>query len=217
MGTSSATEIRKFDRKDRDAVRRICCDTALMGEPGQAFFDGDDILADALTMYFTDFEPGSCFVAETAGTVTGYLIGAKDSRVLGRIFREKILLRLLYKALRAGALLKKKNMIFIMHVLASAFRGEFNDPDFFKAYPATLHINLAQGWRGRGIGVRLITAYVQYLVAAGVRGVRLCTMSDGAALFFEKQGFRLLYRSRRSYFRYLLRKDIPVYIYGKVL
>ena len=74
------TIIRQFKPEDRGSVRDISWETAFLGEPADAFFSGKEILADFLTQYFTDYEPGSCFVAVSANRVVGYLIGSTDCR-----------------------------------------------------------------------------------------------------------------------------------------
>jgi len=209
--------IRQYQKADRDFVRKIAYNTAFMGDPADIFFEGKEILADFLTQYFTDYEPESCFVAQTHGRVIGYLIGAKNTSRLMRIFQVKILSRLLIQAVIKGALLKKKNIMFIFHYLMSFLCQEFKMPDFAKSYPATLHINLEENWRNLKIGSRLITTYLDYLAKAQIRGVYLATLSDRASEFFRKRGFNLLYRGSRSYFRYILHKDVPIYIYGKEL
>ena len=56
--------IRKFEDKDRAAVRKICCDTADRGEPIERFFPDREVAADLLTGYYTDYEPSSTFVGE---------------------------------------------------------------------------------------------------------------------------------------------------------
>lgn len=206
--------IRKYNSRDRSAVRRICCETALMGEPSAIFFDDDEIFADALTAYFTDYEPESCFVAEYGNNVIGYLFGAKDVRRMDKIFADKIAMSLFIKVLRRGALIRKKNVKFLSRVLLSLVKGEFKAPAFSKDYPATLHININKKCRMTGIGSKLINAYLDYLRAQEVKGVHLATMSDKAGQFFKKQNFQLLFQGDRSYFRYFLDKNIPVYIYG---
>ncbi len=107
--------------------------------------------------------------------------------------------------------------IFFFHCLISFLRQEFIMPDFSKEYPACLHINLEENWRNLKIGSRLITTYLDYLAKAKIQGVYLATLSDRASEFFMKQGFNLLYKGSRSYFRYILHKDVPIYIYGKRL
>jgi len=42
-------------------------------------------------------------------------------------------------------------------------------------------------------------------------------MSDRAANFFLSVGFTQLYKGRRSYFRNILHRDVPLYIFGKLL
>ena len=206
--------IRKYNSRDRSAVRRICCETALMGEPSAIFFADDEIFADALTAYFTDYEPESCFVAEYNNNVVGYLLGTKDSKRMDKIFADKIALPLLFKTLRRGALIRKKNMKLLFFILLSLAKGEFKTPDFSKDYPAMLHINIIKEYRTAGIGSKLINAYLDYLKAQEIKGVHFATMSDKAGQFFSKLNFQLLFRGNRSYFRYFLDKDVPAYIYG---
>ena len=209
--------IRKYDSRDRPAVRRICCQTALMGEPSAIFFDDDEIFADALTAYFTDYEPESCFVAEYDTNVIGYLIGTKDASHMDKVFADKIAAPLLIKALRRGTFFRKKNVKLLLCVLLSLLKGEFKIPAFSKDYPAVLHINIAKEYRMAGIGSKLINAYLDYLRALGIRGVHLATMSDKAGQFFKKQNFQLLFQGERSYFRYFLNKNVQIYIYGMKL
>jgi hypothetical protein len=63
----------------------------------------------------------------------------------------------------------------------------------------------------------LVASYLDELKAGEIPGVHLATLSDEAGSFFSKQGFSLLYQSHRSYFRHILHRDTPVYIYGKKL
>ncbi len=214
---NSGVVIRKYQASDRAQVRQICCDTAFMGKPSSLFFDGDDLFADCLTRYFTDYEPESCFVAEKEGKVVGYLIAAKDVSRMGKVFAHKIALKLLARAVFTGVFFRKKNIIFLGNCLRSMLRGEFRQPDVSGEYPATLHINAAEGSRGQGIGSQLIRECLVYLKGEAVKAVHLATMSEEAARFFESSGFTLLFSRQRSYFRHLLDRDFSVYVYGKKL
>lgn len=53
------------------------------------------------------------------------------------------------------------------------FRGDF--ADLARRFPAHLHINLAPAYRSRGIGVRLIEAFVARAAAAGAAGAHVVT------------------------------------------
>lgn len=217
MPVESVINIRKFEAKDRQDIRRIVHDAAFMGEPASVFFDAREAMSDALTLYFTDYEPESCFVVDAGNKVVGCLIGTKDKIAAEKLISAKIGFRLLWDALISGAFLKKKNIVFIYNALLSMIKGEFRMPDFAKEYPAILHINIDKEYRGLGIGTRLIEAYLSYLRQKGVFAVHLATMSEKATQFFTKQGFVLLFSGKRSYFRHIIGKDVPLYVYGKKL
>jgi GNAT superfamily N-acetyltransferase len=212
---SEEIKIRKFKIDDRAAVREINYNTALLGDSAVKFFDDQDIFTDALTCYFTDYEPQACFVAESGKEIAGYLIGAKDTAVMDRIVGGRIILPLVSKAFLRGTFFKSKNILFLLDCARSFVRGEFFAPSFHGDYPATLHINLRAGFRGQALGGRLIEAYLDYLEGEGVKGVHLCTMADKAAEFFTAQGFTLLHEGKRSYFRRYLGRDVTSRIFGK--
>jgi ribosomal protein S18 acetylase RimI-like enzyme len=209
--------IRPYQEHDRAAVREIAYATAYFGNSGQAFFSDPEILSGVLTAYFTDYEPDSCFVAETDNTVIGYLIGSKNADQITRCFLTRIFPGLVLKSIWRGTIFNFKNLKFIYHFLQSYFNGEFELPDTIKLYPATLHINVRDGYRNSGIGAKLIETYCQFLIQQKVEGVHLQTMSENASRFFQQQGFVILKQGNRTYFRYLLNKDIPIYLCGKKL
>ncbi|MEI8348970.1 MAG: GNAT family N-acetyltransferase [Candidatus Omnitrophota bacterium] len=209
--------IRKFEVKDRQVVRSIIHDAALMGDSASLFFEGREIISDALSLYFTDYEPESCFVAEVNSVVAGCLIGAKNKTVSEKVIAVKISPRLFWKALNMGAFLQKKNIIFIFRCVSGLFTDGLKTPDVTKEYPATLHINIKKEFRGLHVGSNLMGAFLEYLKENKISGVHLATMSDAAANFFSKHGFELLYKGKRSYFRHILHRDVPLYLYGKKL
>lgn len=209
--------IRKFKSEDRRAVRRISCETAFLGELSGVFFDDNEILSDILTLYFTDFEPDSCFVAVDAKRVIGYIIGSKNAKKMNNVFIKKILPQLINRSLRKGLFLRPNNLRFFLRIAASFLKGEFFAPDFSKSYPATLHINIDKDYRGEKLGEQLIARYLVFLGSESVSGVHFGTMSEGAKKFFLKVGFSILHKSKRSYMRYYLKQDVPYYVFGKIL
>jgi len=209
--------IRKYKASDKESVRKIAFDTALMGQSANLFFEDEEIMQDFLTGYFLDYEPESAWVAESEGEVIGYLLGAKDDQIVNKVAGKKILPRLLIKAVKRGVIFKKKCRAFIFHSIKSLLKGEFKSPDFYVDYPAVLHVNIEDGFRGQGIGSKLINIYLDYLKSHNVKGVHFATLSDRAANFYDKLGFELLYKKSRSYLRYVLGKDINCYVYGMKL
>ncbi|MFQ5952508.1 MAG: GNAT family N-acetyltransferase [Candidatus Omnitrophota bacterium] len=209
--------IRELQDKDRLDVRRISCETAFLKEAGSGLFDDDEILADALTAYFTDYEPGSCFVAEKDGKVIGYIIGSKNTTAMAKTFKFRIAPKLLLKSIRRGLFLKRGAWIFLLHCLASFLKGEFWVPDLSKEYPATLHINIDEDFRGLRLGTRLIEYYLGFLREKGIKGVHFGTSSEGAKTFFLKSGFELLFEGKRTFLKYAMGKDLSYYIFGRRL
>jgi GNAT superfamily N-acetyltransferase len=207
--------IRKFEKRDREQLRAISHDTAFMGQSAALFFEGREVICDALSLYFTDYEPESCFVAEVNSNLAGYLTGAKNKSAAEKVFKAKIMLPLFWKALSSGVFLKKKNIAFIFSCLKALIKGKLATPDFTKEYPATLHINIKKEFRGKHIGGALIKAYLDYLKEQKVSGVHLATLSQAGADFFSKQSFHLLYKGSRPYFTHILHKAAPLFIFGR--
>jgi len=209
--------IRKFNNCDREDIRRISCDTAFLEEPRKVFFDDDEILADALTLYFTDYEPDSCFVAVKNDKIIGYIIRTTDVKLMQKIFFIRIIPLLIIKALNKRIIFKRNTLNFLIHILLSLLKGEFIRPDFSKKYPATLHINIDKAFRRQNIGKQLIEYYLKFLKEKNVSGVHFGVISESAKEFFIKLGFNILFRSKLSYLRYYLGKFIPYYILGNLL
>lgn len=217
MVTSQKAVIRKFMPQDRPGVRRISCETAFLGLDRTKVFSDDEILADALTLYYTDYEPESCFVAEADRRVVGYIIGSKDIHAMNRMSNHILFPRLLAKAFRRGAFFSKANVRFFFYCLKSMLRGELSAPDFSKEFPATLHINIEEGYRKQGIGQRLIEAYLHDLKNNRVRGVHFGAFSGPGQNFFLKMGFEILFQSTRTYLAPYLGTETTVYVFGKRL
>ena len=149
--------------------------------------------------------------------MVGYFIGTKNSVVMNRVYHQRIIPRILVKAICKGTFLNNKTAKFIFYSLQGFLKGEFFTPDFSKQYPANLHINIEKEYRGSHIGRRLLEQYFQFLKENKIPGVMVGSLSEGARNFFERLGFHVLYQSRRSYLRYFLEKDIPYCILGKDL
>lgn len=194
-------------------MRRISTETAFPEGAGRVFSD-NEVLADALTRYFTDYEPESCFVAVRGQEVAGYITGAKDAAAMWQVFKAKIFFPLVLKALLRGVFLRPGNLRFFFHLLRSAAAGEFRAPDFSREYPAILHINIHRGLRGQGIGRALVERYLDHLRRLGIAGVSFGTLSGSAREFFLKTGFRELFRGRRSYFLPYTGKEANFFLFG---
>jgi ribosomal protein S18 acetylase RimI-like enzyme len=209
--------IRKYSKEDKADIRKICIETAFLEESNKIFFDDDELLADALTLYFTDYEPESCFVATQGNQVVGYIIGTINVKNAKKTFKLKILPILIYKFFLKGLFFKKISRTFLFNLSFSLLKGEFFIPDFTKQYPATLHINIDKNYRRDKLGSKLIETYLNYLKEKNIRGVYLSTLSEAATQFFIKMGFKPLLARQRNYLKYYFKKDMLYYVLGKTL
>src|SRR5688572_29185712 len=90
--------IRQYEPRDREIVRKLCCDTGFLGNPIDPVFGDRELFADFLTSYYTDAEPESSFVIEVDGEVSGYLLGCRKHGAQPTFFA-KALPKLIWKLL----------------------------------------------------------------------------------------------------------------------
>ena len=186
--------IRPYQKSDRPILRDICCDTANLGGPMESFFFDRQVFADLGTLYYTDFEPQSTWVAQVDQQVVGYLMGCLDTRRYLRITSWPIVPRVLLKAVIRGVFLRRQTWRFLGAAFKSLSLGGFKRHIPLEQYPAHLHIDLKADFRGQGIGGRLIEKFILQAKTKGLKGIHLTTREDNFSgrKFFEKNGFRLL-------------------------
>lgn len=192
--------LRKYFSSDRAAVREICCDTAYMGKPVENFFFDREIFADLIIKYYTDFEPGSFWVAENEGIVVGYLSGCLDTRRYIKIMKWHLVPSVLLKALLRGVFLRLQTYRLIYFSLKSLTMPGAKRSMPFDKYPAHLHIDIKSAFRGAHIGSSLMEKFLGQLKGSGIKGVFLSTLEDNlkARSLFEKMGFSV-YRKNPVY------------------
>ncbi|MGH7813869.1 MAG: GNAT family N-acetyltransferase [Candidatus Binataceae bacterium] len=200
--TSRDIAIRPFHRdppgarmEDRARIRMISCDTGIAGLPIELAWTAREVFADFWTIYYTDYEPESCFVAESGGQVVGYITGCLDTERFNRTMKSAIVPRILPKLVTTGAAFRPRNLRRMLALWRCFRRGELHEPDL-SAYPAHLHINLLDGYRGCGAGSRLMSTLLDYCRARGVAGIHLGSVSRRAIPFFARNGFVELSRRR---------------------
>lgn len=171
--------IRPYRPQDRDAVRRICFDTALLGDSIIDQYRDFESLADILTSHYTDVEPDYALVAEQDGKVVGYLLACRDvTRV-----SSPLLIALRHVLLR-GVCFRPGTIRFYLRslwdlllVLVSEKRPHV-DP---RLYTCHTHTNFAPGFRGAGISTEMHAHLFDRLKAEGVRGMQAEVIAENAA------------------------------------
>lgn len=189
----SEIQVRSYAQADRAALYRIAADTAFFGAPVEAYLDDRRLFCDAFYAYYTDLEPEHAWVAADGSEVVGFIVGSVDTRLKERRWRREVLPRVWGCLLRGGYRLGRRTRQYALRGLGAVLRGEVPHVDL-GVYPAHLHINVDERWRGQGLGRRLIDAYLGQLRALGVPGVHLNTTSlnEAACRLYERAGFRLL-------------------------
>lgn len=189
--------IRAYRPHDRAIIRRIACDTADLGRPIDSVFRDRDLVAEALTAYYTDYEPGSLWIAEHDARVVGYLTGCLESRRYWPVMARRVVPKIAGRALWRGSVWNRQVLWLLRAAWGTWKAGGLSRP-FPSEFPAHLHVNLEPEFRGRGAGAQLVDRFVQQLKAARVRGAHasVSERNEPACRFFERLGFVALRRDR---------------------
>lgn len=190
-------EIRRYEPRDRVAVREVCRATAYAGN-GDALLD-PRLFIDLMTRAWTDFGAGSLWVIEREGTVEGYLAGCFDRRRFTRIQTWHVVPPAVARALAGGLILRPglwRLVAGLPRFIAASRGGPRLD-----GFPCELHINLLPPVRGRKLGTQLVELFLKEMARREMPGVRATVYEDNepARRFFEHLGFRPL--GRRPGFR----------------
>lgn len=188
--------IRPYQRWDRESVRRISGDTANLGKPLETFFRDREIMVDALMDYYLDYEPSSCWVAESDGKVVGYLCGCLHHTRYLLITIFYVLPKTLGRALLRGVFCQPETWRLLKAGWMTLLKGGYSKHIPLEQYPVHLHINIQTEFRNRRIGPRLMEKFLGQVKSAGLKGVHAVTREEnkGACRFFEKMGFGVLGR-----------------------
>lgn len=188
--------IRNFQIKDKPAVREICCDTADKGKPVEGFFPDREIIADLVTRYYVEFEPESLWIADFNGQAVGYLSGCLNNARCQKISLSRIMPGVFLKSLLRRTFLKKQAWMLLSSGLKSLFLGGFNRKIPQGKYPGHLHVNIKEGFRNKGMGRKLVDAFLAQAVKNKLKGIQVSVREDNqdSVNFFEKLGFRIIGR-----------------------
>jgi L-amino acid N-acyltransferase YncA len=185
--------IRSYRSSDREAVRRLCCETGFLGEPIDPVYQDRELFADFLTTYYTDHEPESSFVLEANGEIRGYLMGSRRPLVNQLYaFQQNIALGL--RALVRYPRYNARSRRFIRWVLGNGWREVPAAPRRVPHF----HINLLPEARKMATTRALMSAYLSYLYRCGEKRVygQIVTFdSRRGEKMFERYGFKVLNRA----------------------
>ncbi len=185
--------IRPYQPADKNAIRELCCDTGHAGKPIDGVFPDREIFADFWTGYYTDHEPDAIWIAEIDGRVAGYVTGCFDENQRQRVMSTQILPRLLGKMFLKGLFWESR----VWSLIGSAMFPKKPEKmeTYFPRDPrcAHLHINIAPGAQGKGVGTLLIHQLEEQARSKGITMLLAETREDNvpANRFFERLGFHV--------------------------
>ena len=184
--------IRGYRRSDREAVRKLCCDTGFLGEPIDPVYEDRELFADFLTTYYTDHEPESSFVIDLDGEIYGYLLGCRRplrNQLYSFWQNISLFLKAAFRCYRYNA----RSRRFILWTLTNGWREVPAAPRRIPHF----HINLLPDARKMSTTRALMSAYLSYLYRCGekhVYGQIVTFESRRGERMFERYGFKVLNR-----------------------
>lgn len=194
METKNAYTIRNYRASDREAVRRLCCQTGFLGEPIDPVYEDRELFADFLTTYYTDHEPESSWVVEINGELRGYLLGCRKP-LLNQLYSFYQNICLSARALLRYGRYNEASRSFIRWLVMNGWREVPASPRRTPHF----HINLLPDARKIATTRALFSAYFGYLYRHGekrVYGQIVTFESRRGEKMFERYGFKVLNRAR---------------------
>ncbi len=169
--------IRKYEKKDRENLLKICIETSSL--PTESKKD-----LDFLNLMFNDYyaivEPDNCFVAaDENDEAVGYILCAEN---FDRYFKT-------FKGLYLPMIKKLGMKYYTMAISEIAVHSIFR-----KKYPAHLHIDILPVCQGKGTGTALMNELKDHLKEKGIDTLMLsCGMGNKRAIkFYEKNDFKMI-------------------------
>ena len=196
-------------------MQRIAADTGYFGDPIEALMEDRNLFLDFFYRYYIDFEPEHLLIACVGSEVAGFLTGCTDTRRQRKLLGLKILPGVFLGLLTGRYRFGPKARRYVREMGKVALSGEHTEPDV-ESYPAHLHINVAETWRGHGLGRKLMSAYLDQLRALGLPGVHLETTdrNEVACRMYERFGFQLVAARSSDLWRFALGGPVEMRCYG---
>ena len=170
--------VKKYEPKYADDVRTVCINTA----PKKAKTDKNmhDFIIFTFCDYYIEQEPDNVFVLvdEETDTAQGYVFGADN--FWSYIKKMKPYLK---KVKQTG-----------MEYYKDAIGEILGHAIFSLRYPAHLHIDINEPYRGNGNGSKMISTLTAHMKSKGTKSIMLIvgTSNKRGINFYKKNGFKIL-------------------------
>ena len=186
-------ELRPLQDRDLDSLYAISLATGHIGGDASALYADSRMMGHIYSAPYAKLRPHTCFVAEDAAGVAGFIVGAVDTRAF-----EAQLERDWWPDLRAiypdpsgtppSIWTADQRRCFMIH------HPRRTPEEIAGAFPAHLHMNLLPRLQGRGVGPALLELWFATARDLGATGVHVGTNANnrGAVRFLQKCGFERL-------------------------
>jgi GNAT superfamily N-acetyltransferase len=190
MTATAPPLIRTCRPGDLAALREICVRTGYRGGDATGRYRDPQVLPAVYAEPYAVLASGIAFVADTGEHVIGYIVGTADSAAFYAALRTEWLPTVAGRFPAPAPDAPPDDLdATIRRVLHHPERMLV--PEIAARYPAHLHIDLLPEGQRRGLGRRLMNAYLDVLRQRGVPGVHLAMdpANTGARVFYERLGF----------------------------
>jgi len=188
--------IRPYQSTDLAAVSRICLGTGDSGRDACSLYRDHDLLGLYYASPYVVFEPELCTLLTYQSKPCGYVLGTHNSDVFSdRCEREWFPpLRQRYPLPADNDHSLDANLVRLIH----AGRPRFN---YFRQYPAHLHLDLLPIAQGQGWGPKLMELFLSQLRAFKVPGVHLSVgrQNDRGIRFYRRMDFQQIDEDDQSF------------------
>ena len=187
--------IRRYAPADRESIRRLadtCADQRIFPA---CLSHHHRLVSDILTRYYTDFEPGSCWVIDDpADGVVGYLFGCLSTARRYRVMAGRIVPAAIIRAVLTGALFSCPVGRLAWAGLRTWTSGHALKSRAGLDYPAHLHVVVREDYRRHGLGKELVLRFVTQVGGVGISGIHLSVVEGNLAAraLFQSLGFDVL-------------------------
>ncbi|WP_282607036.1 N-acetyltransferase [Pelagibius sp. Alg239-R121] len=187
------SNIRPYQPRDLDALYAISIATGLAGRDASHLYEDSKLIGHIYSAPYATLEPGLVLIVEDEQGVAGFIVGVLDTLAwTQRLEREWWpLLRENYadpSETPAEVWTPDQRRAFLIHHPETPPRA------IAAAFPAHTHMNLLPRLQRRGIGARLLTAWIEKARQAGATGVHIGTnrANEDAIRFWRSQSFEAI-------------------------
>ncbi len=192
-GDRRIVAIRAVREDDLDALYRIALATGDGGADATALYRDPNLLGHIYATPYAVLCPETVFVAEDAGEVGGYIVGAADTVAFETRVEAEWWPRLRTEYAEPVGV-PQADWTLDQRRIRTIHHPRRTPSEITSTYPSHLHINLLPALRGRNVGRRLMDRWLQVIRKLGSPGAHLAVgrANTRAIRFYTACGFREL-------------------------